>query len=45
MNTTFSKGRQTFYKNDKSEEYFTRYYRGSSFNVHDITSVTRTKRE
>lgn len=31
------------YKNDKSEEYFNRYYRKSEFDMHKIYSIEKTK--
>ena len=37
--------KKNYYKNDKSEEYFDKYYRGESFNVGNITSVESTKLE
>lgn len=45
INTTHIKPSKNVYKNDKSEEYFKRYYRGSGFNVQDVTSVSKTKME
>jgi hypothetical protein len=33
------------YKNDKSEEYFNRYYRKSEFDIHRITNVEKTRME
>ena len=41
---TNRKERGNYYKNDKSEEYFKRYYNPKSFNIPNIISVTRTKR-
>lgn len=45
INATQIKPSKNVYKNDKSEQYFRRYYRGSGFNIQDVTSVERTKME
>ena len=47
MNNTlsFNKSQSNAYKTDRSEEYFKRYYRGASFNVNDVTRVSKTKME